>query len=90
MLAQDAVDLDVEKRDQVRDVLLVLGDVADEIDLHLEAEQVLELPDFVVELDQEMVDRPVLGVDVDEVLLAQLGEVEGRRQGLEDGQGFRR
>ena len=39
-----------------------------------------------MELDDVVVDRPVLGVDVDEVLAGELGEVEVRREALEDEQ----
>jgi hypothetical protein len=82
----DPVDLDVEEGDQVGHVLLVLRDVAHEFGALLVAEQGLELGDRFVELDDVVIDRPVLGVDVDEVVAGELGEIEVRGQALEDEQ----
>jgi hypothetical protein len=85
-LGDDPVDLDVEERDEVGHVLLVFRDVAHEVGALLVAQQGLELGDGVVELDDEVVDGPVLGVDLDEVVAAELGEIEVRRQALQDEQ----
>ena len=80
-LGDDPVDLDVEVGDQVGHVLLVLRDVADEIGALLVAQKVLELGHRVVELDDIVVERPVLGVDVDEVLARRAWRSRGAAAG---------
>jgi len=79
-VTQDSVDLDVQEGNQVGQVFLELGHIANEISFLLKTKQVLELIHLIPQFHQEMGYLPVLAVDVDQLLARQFVQVRIGRQ----------